>query len=131
MLNIKTASLVISLALLTSAASAQSVIQYSDAQGYGYRTEPLYPYAPPQRGLVRTEKPRVETRAFVAARPAKKVDAALIEELRNKRKPKADVDVTASIDATPDKKKFTRTVVVREKLSRSRASAHRGPARSQ
>jgi hypothetical protein len=123
MLNIKTASLAISLAALASAANAQAIIQYSDSQGYGYRTEPLYPYAPPQRGLMRTEKPRVETHASPVAQPTRKVDPALIEELRNKRKaiakpntkPKASVDVTASIDHAPDNKKFTRTVVVREK----------------
>jgi hypothetical protein len=123
MINIKTASLAISLAVLTSAANAQAIIQYSDSQGYGYRTEPLYPYAPPQRGAMRTEKPRVETRAAAAAPPAKKVDPALIEELRNKRKasakpntmPKASADVTASIDPTPDKKKFTKTTIVRDK----------------
>ena len=122
MINIKTASLAISLAVLSSAAAAQSIIQYSDSQGYGYRTEPLYPYAPPQRGAT-----RVETRASAPAQPAKKADAALIEELRKKRKastkpaatantkPKADVDVTASVDKTPDHKKITKTIVVREK----------------
>ena len=123
MLNIKTTSLAISLALLAGAANAQTVIQYSDGQGYGYRTEPLYPYAPPQRGLMRPEKPRVETRASPDAQPTRKVDPALIAELRKKRKvaakpntkPAPSADVTASIEPTPDKKKFTRTVVVREK----------------
>lgn len=127
MINIKTASLAISLAVLATAANAQSVIQYSDSQGYGYRTEPLYPYAPPQRGTTRVEKPRIETRASVGAQPAKKVDAVLVEELRKKpkpdttsntkpaTKPKASDDVTASVDTTPDKKKFTKTIVVREK----------------
>jgi hypothetical protein len=123
MLNIKTASLALSLALLSSAASAQSVIQYSDGQGYGYRTEPLYPYAPPARGLMRTETPRVETHASPVAQPTRKVDPALIAELRKKRKaiakpntkPTASADVTASIDPTPGNKKITRTVVVREK----------------
>jgi hypothetical protein len=122
MINIKTASLAISLAVLSTAANAQSVISYSDSQGYGYRTEPLYPYAPPQRGTS-----RVETRASAGVQPARKVDPALIEELRKKRKastkptttsnikPKASVDVTASVDKTPDNKKITRTIVVREK----------------
>ena len=122
MINIKTTSLAISLALLAAAANAQTVIQYSDSQGYGYRTEPLYPYAPPQRGTS-----RVETRASIAAKPTSKVDPALIEELRRKRKavttanttsntkPKAGDDVTASVDKAPDKKKITRTIVVREK----------------
>jgi hypothetical protein len=114
MTNIKTASLAISLAVLASAANAQSVISYSDSQGYGYRMEPLLPYAPPQRGAT-----RVETRASAAAKPASKVDPALIEELRKKRnantKPKAGADVTASIDKTPDGKKFAKTKVVREK----------------
>ena len=118
MINIKTASLAISLAVLTSAANAQAIIQYSDLQGYGYRTEPLYPYAPPQRGAS-----RVESRTSAAVPPAKKVDAALIAELRKKAKasakpntkPEASADVTASIEQTPDKKKFTKTVVVREK----------------
>ena len=126
MINVKTTSLAISLAVLSTAAHAQSIIQYSDSQGYGYRTEPLYPYAPPQRSTVRTEKPRVETRASVA-KPAKKVDPALVEELRKKRnastKPsapakadsKASADITASVDKTPDSKKFTKTTVVRDK----------------
>jgi hypothetical protein len=122
MINLKTASLAFSLAVLATAANAQSVIQYSDSQGYGYRTEPLYPYAPPQRGATRVEKPRVETRAS-AAQPTRKVDPALIEELRKKRKPtatsntkpKASEDITASVDKTPDNKKITRTIVVREK----------------
>ena len=126
MINIKTASLAISLAVLSTAAGAQSIIQYSDSQGYGYRTEPLYPYAPPQRGTS-----RVETRASAAAKPTSNVDPSLIEELRKKRKastkadtkpaatantkPKADVDITASVDKTPDQKKITKTIVVREK----------------
>ena len=118
MINIKTASLAISLAVLATAANAQSVMQYSDSQGYGYRMEPLLPYAPPQRATT-----RIETRASAPAQPAKKVDAAMIEELRKKRKPdvkantkpKADADVTASVDKTPDHKKFTKTIVVREK----------------
>ncbi len=118
MIKIKTASLAISLAVLATAANAQSVVSYSDSQGYGYRMEPLLPYAPPQRATT-----RVETRASAAAKPAKKVDAALIAEPRNKRKPittsntkpKAGADVTASIDKTPDHKKITKTIVVREK----------------
>ena len=118
MINIKTAALAISLAVLATSASAQSVMQYSDAQGYGYRMEPLYPWAPPQRATTRADKPRVETRAS-AAQPAKKVDPVLVEELRNKRKAdtrtKASADVTASVDKTPDNKKFTKTTVVREK----------------
>ena len=127
MINIKTASLALSLALLPVAANAQSVIQYSDLRGYGYRTEPLYPYAPPQRSATRTEKPRVETRAAAVAQPTRKVDPVLVEELRNKRKsgtkaatksdtkPKASADITASVDKTPDKTKFTKTTIVREK----------------
>ena len=118
MITIKTALLAISLAVLATSASAQSVMQYSDAQGYGYRMEPLYPYAPPQRATTRADKPRVETRAS-AAQPAKKVDPVLVEELRNKRKAhtktKANADMTASVDKTPDNKKFTKTTVVREK----------------
>ena len=57
MINIKTASLAISLAVLSTAADAQSIIQYSDWQGYGYRTEPLYPYAPPQRSTAPSARP--------------------------------------------------------------------------
>ena len=114
MINIKTASLAISLTVLASAANAQAIIQYSDSQGYGYRTEPLYPYAPPPRATT-----RVETRASAAAQPTRKVDPALIKELRNNRKPstkpKANVDVTASVEKTPDQKKITKTIVVREK----------------
>lgn len=115
MTNIKTASLAIVLALLTTAASAQSVVQYSDGQGYGYRMEPLYPYAPPPRATPRSKTTPVETRA--SAQPAKKVDPALIAELRKKQKPKASAaaDVTASIDKTSDNRKITKTTVVREK----------------
>ena len=114
MTKIKTASLVISLAVLASTANAQSVRQYSDGQGYGYRLEPLLPYAPPQRSTPRSETPRVETRA--SAQSAEKVDPALVAELRKKQKPKAAAaDVTASIDKTPDNKKITKTTVVREK----------------
>lgn len=123
MINIKTASLAIWLAVLATAAQAQSIIQYADSQGYGYRTEPLYPYAPPQRSTMRTEKPRVETRASANAKPTSKVDPALIAELRRKRKPgttssskpKRGDDVTASIEKNPDSKKFTKTTIVREK----------------
>ena len=115
MTKIKTASLAISLAVLATAANAQSVRQYSDGQGYGYRLEPLLPYATPQRSTARSETPRVATRASAPAQPVKKADPTLVAELRKKQKPKASAaaDVTASIDKTP--KKFTKTVVVREK----------------
>jgi hypothetical protein len=61
MIKIKIASLAISLAVLATAANGQSVIQYSHSQGYGYHTEPLYPYAPPQRATTRIEKPQIES----------------------------------------------------------------------
>ena len=110
MINMKTASLAILLAMLATSANAQSIIQYSDSQGYGYRTEPLYPYAPPQRS-----RPPVEKRVSADTQPTRKVDPALIEELRKKRKPKATVDAAPSEEKALDKKKITRTIVVREK----------------
>ena len=61
MIKIKIASLAISLAVLATAANGQSVVQYSRPQGYGYHTEPLYPYAPPQRSMTRIEKPQIES----------------------------------------------------------------------
>jgi hypothetical protein len=61
MIKIKIASLAILLAVLATAANGQSVIQYSHSQGYGYHTEPLYPYAPPQRAATRIEKPQIES----------------------------------------------------------------------
>ena len=65
MIKIKIASLAISLTMLATAANGQSAVQYSESQGYGYDTEPLYPYAPPQRVTPRTiivrEKPIVRT----------------------------------------------------------------------
>ena len=61
MIDIKIASLAISLAVLATAANGQSVIHYSHSQGYGYHTEPLYPYAPPQRAATRIENQRVGT----------------------------------------------------------------------
>ena len=56
MIKIKIASLAISLAVLATTVNAQPAVQYSHSQGYGYNTEPLYPYAPPQRVTPRVEK---------------------------------------------------------------------------
>jgi hypothetical protein len=61
MIKIKIASLAILLAVLATAANGQSVIQYSHSPGYGYHTEPLYPYASPQRAATRIEKPQIES----------------------------------------------------------------------
>src|SRR4051794_994194 len=78
-------------------AQAQYVVQYSDGLGgYGYRAEPLYPYAPqpqiiyPQQSAPRAYPYVRSPQANVAVKPAStmvsKADPALIAELRKRGK---------------------------------------------
>ena len=75
MIKVKIASLAISLAVLATAANGQSVVRYSHPQGYGYHTEPLYPYATPRhtttfnKTIIVREKPIVRNTYRVIEHP--------------------------------------------------------------
>ncbi len=114
MSKLKIASLaVLAVAAAAMPASAQSVIQYVDGQGYGYRTEPLYPYVVQPQYAPRAY-PYVSSQPTGSVRSVSKVDPALVEELRKRRKVKASADEDTN-EAKPDEKKITKTIVVREK----------------
>lgn len=108
-----------------SAAQAQYVVQYSDGLGgYGYRAEPLYPYAPqPQIIYPQQSSPRAypyvrSPQANAAAKPVSKTDPALVEELRKRARKHAEKAEKArkdDDDKIVEGKKIKRTIVVREK----------------
>jgi hypothetical protein len=99
----------LALALLCAPASAQQIIQYIDQQGYGYRTEPLYPYV---------AQPSARPIPYVSPKPAaqagSKIDPALVAELRKRGKPNTVVKPQEAKKPEPEKK-ISKTVVVREK----------------
>lgn len=103
------------LALAAGAAQAQYVVQYSDGTGgYGYRTEPLYPYvAQPRNAQPAPQNTR--SYPYVGAKAAVgKTDPILVEELRKRGKPRASTQ-DQDEDKTVGGKKIHKTIVVREK----------------
>lgn len=98
------------LAAMVMPANAQQIIQDVDQQGYGHRTEPLYPYVtqPPQH-----VQQAAKAKPAPAAQAAK-ADPVMIDELRKRAKPKAAAKKEEPAKPEPDKK-IDKTVVVREK----------------
>jgi hypothetical protein len=108
----------VSLGAFGGAAQAQYVVHYSDAAGYGYRNQPLYPYvAQPQPVYADPRNsrsyPYVGSRAAPARAPVSQTDPALVEELRSRR---LRASAQEEVGETPKPKtKIHKTIVVREK----------------
>jgi hypothetical protein len=108
------------LAALTFATSAgaQYVVQYADGQGYGYRTEPLYPYVAQPQYAPRAYPYVPSQPARPAVRAESKTDPALVEELRKRGRKKIEKADAADKPNPPAGKKHVKidkTIVVREK----------------